>query len=470
MTNSETVSQLASRDRVSLGEVMRSSSTTSIQSSDSSNNRIEAEPDAVKRELRVLRHNLFIQKAKKLLPGCSESSSHTFVEAQARRLFEHAIRKPCGVQRRRHPRVLASLLEALPGAALLILAPLVVLLWHFAVFVLLVLASGCIVLMNCLTFLVAPPKLWLHLSRQSLRPFRRTAALLSYPFTQHIRAELARAVQKTASMPPASPHDEGLDPRKEVNVRMIVAHLKGIDAKAHTFKAEVLVEATWVDDHRMAAWAVQGFPSHMSLQRALNAKGSVLAQHIWTPELYFENLVSVDTGTMRSERVGSNIVERWWKVQGTIGGKPLLCCRMRVVGAFATKFNLSYFPVDRQVDPSPDPVPTHASPRATLAPLSRLFRQELNVVLRSHQPAHTIHLCLPRDLLKYNSVCRLDNFVYADEWKVARGLTAFESRSSDTDTLNIPPVVYPELQFCVRIARKWQVCAVTKPYTYGAIQ
>jgi len=103
---------------------------------------------------------------------------------------------------------------------------------------------------------------------------------------------------------------------------------------------------------------------------------------------------------------------------------------MRVVGSFANKFDLSHFPIDRQ---------------------------ELSIRLRSHHPAHTLHLCQPRDQVKYMSICRRDNFVHDDEWHMASELVAYESRSHPTDTLNVPAKVYAEYQFRVKVARKWHV-------------
>eukprot|EP00966_Prymnesium_polylepis_P105473 2442612-Prymnesium_polylepis.1 len=155
---------------------------------------------------------------------------------------------------------------------------------------------------------------------------------------------------------------------------------------------------------------------------------------MWTPELYFENLDHVDFGTMRQQRLGSaGIVEQWYKVYSAKEAgelKPLISLRMRVVGSFAKKFDLSHFPIDRQ---------------------------ELSIRLRSHHPAHTLHLCQPRDQVKYMSICRRDNFVHDDEWHMASELVAYESRSHPTDTLNVPAKVYAEYQFRVKVARKWHV-------------
>ncbi len=137
---------------------------------------------------------------------------------------------------------------------------------------------------------------------------------------------------------------------------------------------------------------------------------------------------------MRNERLGSaGIVERWYKafaITEASDRKPklVISLRMRVVGTFASKFQLACFPFDRQ---------------------------ELTVAIRSHHPAHTIHLSMPRNLLKYPSICRLDNFVHDDEWMLGKRVLAYETRSYTTDTLSVPPQIYASYHFKIKIARKW---------------
>ena len=320
----------------------------------------------------------------------------------------------------------------------------------------LVLAPLIVIFTLLMRLLLTPPNRWWGLSDRNPEDIDVTSSTLLDALTtggiqphskmeeltakglKWIMGDVARLVDKTLAVTvppgitPARGHDVARDPRKEVTLRMIVSRVKDINAKAHAFHAQVMVEATWSDDNTLAWWQSMGYQDTAQIQEALNDKGTNLIAQIWTPELYFENLVNVDLGTLRSDRLGqAAIMERWFKVYTSKEGahfRPLISCRMRAIGTFATKFNLKYFPIDRQV---------------------------LSIVIRSHHPAHTIHLCQPRDADKYYSICRLDTFVHDDEWNMGMRLLAYESRSRATDNLNVPPKIFAEYQFKIKVARKW---------------
>ena len=205
-------------------------------------------------------------------------------------------------------------------------------------------------------------------------------------------------------------HRSSCDPRIDVRIRFIVQNLSEINTARHTFKAELVLEATWVDHTAMLQRRqLGGFNGQQTLmgmlERGLN--NGELRDAVWLPGLTFSNVV----GDLQTK-------ERWYKVYpASSRGSVVIAERHRIIGEFAEEFELHNFPVDRQT---------------------------LTVRVRAKDPVGMVHLSKPSNH-KYSSAVVTETFVHDSEWMLSKHVHLLVGETPKVGSLEVPAKVYPEL-------------------------